>query len=240
MVLQDLCVIAHNALTMFRGQQTIDTHNLNTLVMAITTAFAAEDVNMKNDNIIRCTENIRNAYKQLLAETDYKFTIHRKEVLKTVEKILTQELTTLLSVTQERYKPTHDKINAYLMVTVHNKHKMKAMAIGKMGHYYTRMGWEVGIICSDTFGSKILNAIMTSPNCVELNVRKDICQIICYYLPRASTYNMCHNVSKNLKLDCYAGNYEKDDINEINIINNGLEYFKENNKEIVIIDTDIH
>eukprot|EP01084_Bolivina_argentea_P133766 236102_1 len=224
MVLEDFCLKVCNELAVFRRQPHVNT--LDKLIKTILSALQDEDVNMKNENILTFIYNIRKTIKQLLKETQ----LVAQEFTTTVEKIIMDELIKLFSVQIKAYEPIDKKINTYLLLTVCNNHKIKALTIGKIGHYYLETGWNVGVICADTFGSKILYSIIHSPICIQLNVTANICQIICYYLPESPSYNMCRNVNNKFKIDCYGGNYEKDNINEINIINNGLQYFKQQNK----------
>ena len=60
-----------------------------------------------------------------------------------------RELTNLLDAGREPYQPKRGKTNVIMFVGLQGRGKTTTCT--KVGYYYKKKGWRVGLVCADTF-----------------------------------------------------------------------------------------
>ena len=136
-------------------QGNVTAKQLNEVLSNITRALIESDVNVKL--VMKLRENVKTKVEKLIeddendggGDADSNKPRVSSNVSKTVQRVVVDELTTLLQPARQPYKMKRGKPNVVLFVGLQGAGKTTTIA--KYANYYQRRGWKTAMVCADTF-----------------------------------------------------------------------------------------
>lgn len=187
MVLEELGVKIRTALGKIHNQILIDKEVINQLLKEIGNALIASDVD------INLVVKLR---KTILEKID----LHQINKRRHIEKVVFDELVSLVNVKGEKFVPKKGQVNVIMFVGLQGSGKTTTLT--KLAYFYEKLGYSTGLVCADTF--------------------------------RPGAYDQLKQNAGPLGIP-YYGSYNQYD--PVQIIIDGVNKFKENKTEIILIDT---
>ena len=133
--------------------------HLNSLLADITRALIESDVNVKL--VLKLRDNIKQKVQAWIEQEEEDGTVDQQQqqqqqhqqrpsqVSKTVQKVVVEELVSLLQTNRKPYVVKRGKANVILFVGLQGAGKTTTIA--KYANYYQRRGFKVAMVCADTF-----------------------------------------------------------------------------------------
>jgi len=150
MVLAELGGKLRESIRKLQTSSSLDSASLDTLLGEISRALIESDVNVKLVMTLR--NNIKNRVGDSIRQQEESGggPSAVQNVVKLVQKAVTDELTTLL--TPQGVKPFVMKKNRpNIVLFVGLQGAGKTTSIAKFANYYQRKGWKTAMVCADTF-----------------------------------------------------------------------------------------
>ncbi|KNC47826.1 signal recognition particle protein 1 [Thecamonas trahens ATCC 50062] len=140
MVLGALGSRISDALRNMSNAMLVDDKVLNDMLKEIGNALIAADVS------VPLVLNLRKAITQQVNMEEMAQGINKRKLIQTA---VFQELINLVDPGHKPYVPVKGQTNVIMLVGLQGNGK--TTTAGKLGYYYQRKGWKVGLVCADTF-----------------------------------------------------------------------------------------
>lgn len=139
MVLADLGRKINNAVATL-AKSNVDSEALDQLLTDVGNALIQCDVN------VMLVHKLRQNIKQRVNLDQQPQNVNKKKL---VQKVVYEELVSLVNAGEEPYKPKKNKTNVIMLVGLQGAGKTTSAT--KLAVYYQRRGFKVGLVCADTF-----------------------------------------------------------------------------------------
>jgi signal recognition particle subunit SRP54 len=140
MVLGELGASISSALRKVTSSPSVDETQMNEMVDEITNALIASDVEVALAN------GFRDAVRREVDFANLPATFNKRKV---IQKAVFQHLTRLVDPGRKPFRPRKGKTSVIMFVGLQGAGK--TTTITKVGYYYRRQNFKVGLVCADTF-----------------------------------------------------------------------------------------